>query len=49
MPPIAAAEGFSYEQRSGGTVVVLHDGRTAATLRGDHAQEFLNEVESGDG
>ncbi|MCX2183004.1 hypothetical protein KV205_21085 [Streptomyces sp. SKN60] len=45
MPP---PRGFTYEQHTDGTVVVVHHGRTAATLRGARAQKFLAEVESGD-
>ena len=40
-------EGFEYEQR-GDEVVVLHHGRQAAVLRGRQAQDFREDVESGD-
>ncbi|HEX6684415.1 MAG TPA: hypothetical protein VF062_16555 [Candidatus Limnocylindrales bacterium] len=40
--------GFSYTSRSDGTVVILHHGRHATTLRGSRAAEFLAEVESSD-
>jgi hypothetical protein len=39
--------GFSYEVR-GSRVLVTHQGRRAATLRGEAAARFLREVESGD-
>ncbi|WP_431781594.1 hypothetical protein [Streptomyces chumphonensis] len=42
------ATGFRYEQRSDGTVVVLHGTRKAATLRGPRAAEFLDAVTSED-
>ena len=38
--------GFSYEVR-GGSVVVLHHGRHASTLRGTAAAKFLRDVERG--
>ncbi|MFD0142061.1 MULTISPECIES: hypothetical protein [unclassified Streptomyces] len=41
-------QGFSYEQRADGTVVITHRGRAAGTLRGGRAEKFLAEVESGD-
>ncbi|MET9435357.1 hypothetical protein [Streptomyces sp. NPDC006551] len=40
--------GFSYERRGDGTVVLTHHGRAAGTLRGERAEKFLTEVESGD-
>lgn len=40
--------GFTWQRYRDGTVVVTHQGRTAATLRGDRAQRFLAEVTSGD-
>lgn len=39
--------GFAYEERSDGSVTIRHHGRTATTLRGSRAAEFLAEVESG--
>jgi len=45
---MARAQGFSYEERADGSVVIEHNGRNAGTLRGPRAQEFLAEVESGD-
>ncbi|MFD8004258.1 hypothetical protein [Streptomyces mirabilis] len=41
-------QGFSYAEQSGGTVTITHLGRTAGTLRGARAEQFLAEVESGD-
>ena len=38
--------GFTYRQRKGGVVELLHRGRLATTLRGAAAGEFLAEVES---
>ncbi|MBT2539634.1 hypothetical protein J7E99_02635 [Streptomyces sp. ISL-44] len=40
--------GFSYERHHDQSVVITHQGRTAATLRGNRADKFLTEVESGD-
>ncbi|MFI5807414.1 hypothetical protein [Streptomyces sp. NPDC051561] len=40
--------GFSYEPRADGTVTLTHRTRAATTLRGDRADKFLTEVESGD-
>ncbi|MCX4512194.1 hypothetical protein OHA27_18165 [Streptomyces sp. NBC_01619] len=40
--------GFSYETRADGTIVITHRGRKATTLRGDRAEQFAAEVESGD-
>ncbi|PRY42261.1 hypothetical protein [Umezawaea tangerina] len=42
MPP---PRGFTHTTRPDGTVVVLHHGRVAATLRGARAAEFLAEVD----
>ena len=39
--------GFSYEVR-GDSVVVLHHGKHASTLRGSAATRFLRDVEDGD-
>ena len=44
---MAAPEGFTYEVRSSGDVVVWHYGRTAATLRGRAAARFRDDVASG--
>ncbi|MFF5443815.1 hypothetical protein [Streptomyces sp. NPDC012888] len=40
--------GFSYEQRNDGTVLIVHRGRAATTLRGGRAEKFLADVGSGD-
>jgi hypothetical protein len=40
--------GFRFTQRSDGTVIVTHEGRHAATLRGRRAAAFLSEVAAGD-
>lgn len=39
--------GFDYHQR-GDDVVITHHGRAATTLRGRRAQDFLEDVETGD-
>ena len=41
-------EGFEFSRR-GDDVVITHHGRPAATLRGRRAQQFLDDVEDGDG
>ncbi|QVQ51472.1 hypothetical protein J4H86_22160 [Spiractinospora alimapuensis] len=41
-----APAGFSYTERSDGSVVITHRGRAATTLRGARAAEFLSEVDS---
>ncbi|MFJ8045587.1 hypothetical protein ACIRBX_34275 [Kitasatospora sp. NPDC096147] len=43
-----APSGFEYQQRPDGTVLILHRRKQAGTLRGQRADEFLAEVESGD-
>ena len=43
-----APNGFSYLTRADGTVLLLHHGRVATTLRGDRAAQFLAEVDDGD-
>jgi len=40
--------GFRFVQRDDGTVIVTHEGRRAATLRGSRAAAFLSEVAAGD-
>ena len=40
--------GFTYRQRKGGIVEVLHRGRLASTLRGADAIDFITEAESSD-
>lgn len=44
---MAAAAGFTYDVRSNGDVVVRHQGRLAATLRGRVATKFLDDVAAG--
>ncbi|MEV0729453.1 MULTISPECIES: hypothetical protein [Polymorphospora] len=39
------AEGFDYITRADGSVVITHHGRSATTLRGGRAAEFLAEVD----
>ena len=39
------AEGFDYEVRRDGSVVITHHGRRATVLRGPRADELLLEVE----
>ncbi|MER6773538.1 hypothetical protein ACFVG1_27430 [Streptomyces bacillaris] len=39
---------FSYVTRADGTIVITHRRRKAATLRGERAAKFTEEVESGD-
>lgn len=43
-----APRGFSYTARKGGEVVIAHEGRQAAILRGEKAKKFLDQVETGD-
>jgi hypothetical protein len=43
-----APHGFSYTARKGGEVVITHEGRQTAILRGDKAKKFLDQVEIGD-
>lgn len=40
--------GFSYRRLHDDTVLITHQGRSAATLRGPRAEKFLAEAESGD-
>lgn len=42
------AHGFEWEARKSGDVIIRHHGKTAATLRGVRAEEFLVDVESAD-
>jgi hypothetical protein len=35
---------FTYRSRKDGSVVILHHGRTAATLRGPDAEAFIREA-----
>ncbi|MFD8864257.1 MULTISPECIES: hypothetical protein [unclassified Streptomyces] len=43
-----APSGFAYRQRGDGSVVITHNGRAAATLRGARAAQFIGEAEAGD-
>ncbi|MEV3936216.1 hypothetical protein AB0K52_09600 [Glycomyces sp. NPDC049804] len=45
---MSAPTGFSYRQRGDGTVVIIHRGKAAATLRGARAAKFLGEITAGD-
>jgi len=40
--------GFSWTRRKNGDVVIDHDGRRAAVLRGHKAADFLDDLELGD-
>lgn len=42
-----APNGFAWTQRKNGDVVITHHGKRAATLRGDRASEFIDDI--GDG
>ena len=42
------ANGFAYDVRRDGEVVITHHGRRATVLRGPRAREFLAEVDGGD-
>ncbi|MEU8181638.1 hypothetical protein AB0B85_10840 [Micromonospora sp. NPDC049044] len=39
------AQGFRYDHRADGLVVITHHGRVAGTLRGARAAQFLAEVD----
>jgi hypothetical protein len=41
-------DGFEYSIRADGSVLIRHRGRTATTVRGGRAAEFLAEVERDD-
>jgi hypothetical protein len=43
---MASPDGFEWERRKNGDVVITHRGRVATTLRGDRAADFLVEAES---
>jgi hypothetical protein len=45
---MAAAEGFRFDRRKNGDIVIFHHGRMAGALRGDAATEFLTAVAAGD-
>ncbi len=38
-------DGFTYETRKSGEVVIRHHGTTAVTLRGDRAKTFLERAD----
>lgn len=40
--------GFSYTRRKNGEVIIKHNGRKAAVLRGERAKKFLSRVETRD-
>lgn len=40
---MGSPNGFDYGVRADGTVVITHQGRNAAVLRGARAEEFLND------
>lgn len=42
---MGSAEGFAYTERPDGSVVITHHGRVAATLRGQRAADFLDDVD----
>ncbi len=44
---MAEAEGFEWEKRKNGEVVIRHHGHTAGVLRGNKAEAFLEEVQYG--
>ena len=43
-PTLSDDLGFTYRERKGGAVEVLHHGRLASTLRGAEALDFLADV-----
>src|SRR5690349_14181575 len=43
--PMGAPEGFDYDVRGDGSVVITHHGRPATVVRGGRAAEFLAEVD----
>jgi hypothetical protein len=45
---MSAAQGFAYEERGDGSVVILHRGRVATVLRGSRAAQFVREAADGD-
>ncbi len=40
------ARGFVWQIRKGGTVEITHDGKRAASLRGDRAKGFLDDMDA---
>lgn len=47
-PDMARPEGFTFEHRKSGEVVIRHHGRVAAALRGKKAEKFLRDVDASD-
>lgn len=45
---MSAPSGFTWTHRADGTIVIVHRGRAAATLRGRRAATFLAEIKAGD-
>ena len=45
---MAGPEGFRYDVRAQGDVVIFHHGRMATTLRGKRAEEFMTDLAAGD-
>ena len=45
---MADPQGFEFSRRKNGEVVIFHEGRLAATLRGKRAEKFLARVSSED-
>jgi hypothetical protein len=45
---MASPEGFEYKTHRNGSVVIKHNGKKAATLRGERAAKFLRRVETRD-
>ncbi len=48
MPSMAEAEGFNYTVHADGSVLIEHQGRVAARLRGARAAQFLTEIDHGE-
>ena len=45
---MSAPSGFDWSEQKNGDIVITHNGRTAATLRGARAAEFVRECDQGD-
>lgn len=45
---MAQPDGFTFEQRKSGEVVIRHHGQIAATLRGKRAAKFLQDLHDSD-
>lgn len=43
-----APQGFTYDTRKNGEVIISHGGRTVTTLRGKAAERFIKKVAVGD-